>query len=157
MVDFLGGLLRRAEDGTWEVQGVPLEKGPLSKLIRKGRRARVLFRCWKMGEYKFVKLTIQLVGKVRSFLLAVALAPLVRRLFEALGNASNLMVEVLGKINYWMRMKGREFAEKISRMAAAWGNRSARNWPKDVGFIRYLTIMNLHNWKAEAAKTFSSS
>ena len=150
MVGFLGGLLRRVEDCTWEVLGVPLKKGPLSRLVRKGYRAGVLFRCWKMGEFKFVKLAIRLVGKVRSFLLAVALAPLVGRLFKALENVSNLMVEVLGEINYWMRMKGREYAEKVSRTAAAWGNRSARNWPKDAGFIRYLTIMNLHKWKAEA-------
>jgi hypothetical protein len=105
-----------------------------------------------MGEYMFVKLVIQLVDKVRSFLLAVALAPLIRRLLEALENSSNLMVEVLGEINYWMRMKGREFAEKISRMAVAWGNRSARNWSKDVGFIQCLTIMNLHSWKRETSK-----
>jgi len=150
MVDFLSGLLRRTEEGTWEVQGVPLKKGPLFRLIRKGRRAGVLFNCWKMGEHVFVKLVIQLVDKVRSFLLAVALAPLIRKLLEALENASNLMVEVLGEINYWMRMKGREFAEKISQMAVAWGNRSARNWSKNVGFIKYLTIMNFHNWKREA-------
>jgi len=152
MVDFFGGLLRRVEDGTWEVPagGIPLKKGPLKRLVRKGRRAGVLFKCLKMGEYNFLKLTIQLVDKVRSFLLAVALAPLIRRLIEALENVSNLMVEVLGEINYWMRMRGREYAEKLSRIAAAWGNRSARNWPKDAGFIKYLTILNLRKWKAEA-------
>ena len=152
MVEFLGGLLNRAEDGAWEVQGVPLRKGPLKRLVRKGYRAGVLFKCWKMSEYKFVKLVIQLVDKVKSFLLAAALAPLIRRLLKALENVSTLMAEVLGEINYWMRMKGREYAEKISQIAVAWGNRSARNWPEDVGFIKYLTIMNLHNWKREASK-----
>jgi hypothetical protein len=144
MVSLLGGeLVSRAEDGSLEVLGIPLKKGPLARLMRKGWRAGVLYRCLKKSEYELVKLVIKLLDRVSSLLLARVLAPMIRKLLEALQGTPKLMIHVLGEVNYWMRKEGRSLAEKISRVAQRWGNKSAYKWPRDIGFIKYLTIMNL--------------
>jgi hypothetical protein len=60
------------------------------------------------------------------------------------------MVEVLGKVGYWMMVKGREKAMEISRIAQKWGNKTAHKWARETGFARYLTIMNISLWESES-------
>lgn len=143
------GFLSRAEGGSFEVCGIPLKKGPLSRLIKQAQRGGVLFKCLKVAEYMFVRLVVKLTSEVRSFILARALAPIVKRLVEALQGARDLMVKVLGEVNYWMREAGRALAERLAKVAVSWGNKSALKWVNDEGFIRYLTIMNLQELKKQ--------
>jgi len=78
--------------------------------------------------------------KVRSLFIAKLLAPIVKRLLEAIGGIQVL----IGEVAYKTRTDGLRLAQKLSQIAQAWGNRSAARWPEDIGFMRYLAIMNLH-------------
>jgi len=135
--------LCRSEDGSWVVLGMPVTSWSLSRLLKVGRRRGTLHRCLKLSEYKFVKLVAELIDKVRSFFLARALEPIIRKLLEAAKSSRELMIQVLGEVNYWVMEEGRNLALRVSRIAQAWGNKSAREWHKDKGFVRYLVIMNL--------------
>jgi len=65
------------------------------------------------------------------------------------------MMEVLGKVRYWMIVKGWEKAEEISRLAQRWGNQAARRWAGEAEFARYLTIMNMSFWESEGNRKAS--
>ena len=55
------------------------------------------------------------------------------------------LVEALeGKVSWMMRQVGGPLAEKMSRIAQGWGNKTARGWINDMGFVRYLAIMKLN-------------
>lgn len=133
----------RGEDGSFEVCGVPLRRRSLLRLMKRAQRGGVLHRCLNMAEYKFVSLVVKLKDKVRSFILARALAPIIKKLLKALRAGCELMIHVLGEVDYWMKVAGRALAEKVAKIAQSWGNRLAHKWAKDEGFIRYLTVMNL--------------
>jgi|GEM_PF-1121869 hypothetical protein len=143
------GFLRRAEDGSFEVCGVPLKKKPLLRLMRLAQRSGILLRSLNAAEYMFVKLVVRLTDGVRSFRLAKALAPIIKKLFKAFQATRKLMIHVLGEVNYLIREAGQALAEKLARIAQALGNRSANKWSKDEGFIKYLTIMNLPELKEQ--------
>jgi hypothetical protein len=60
-------------------------------------------------------------------------------------DALNLIVEKLldameSGFTRQMRQIGVPLAEKISRIAQEWGNKTAHQWPNDSGFVEYLTI-----------------
>jgi hypothetical protein len=109
----------------------------------KAQRSKAWFRL-KRDERKFMDLVISVVDKVRSFLLAKILSPIIKRLLEALGGAQGVMEAALGEVAYLMAVKGRSLAQKISLIAQGWGNKSAARWPRDLGFVRYLTIVCLN-------------
>jgi hypothetical protein len=98
-----------------------------------------------------VKLVVKLKDEVRSFILARALAPIVKKLLEASQAVRELMIKVVGEVDYWMREVGRALAERLARIAQLWGHRSAYKWLKDESFIRYLTIMNLPRLQKQKA------
>ncbi|MEM0358330.1 MAG: hypothetical protein QXL77_08195 [Candidatus Bathyarchaeia archaeon] len=100
-------------------------------------------------EYMFLKLVAKTTNRVRSFFLARVLSPIVKKLLEALRDTSKLMMQILGRVSYWMRVKGWKKAKEVSRLAMRWGNKEARKWAEDAGFARYLTIMNMHLWENE--------
>jgi hypothetical protein len=144
-------LWKKAKDGLFEVCGVPLRRSVLARLLRVAQRGGFLFRCLKACEVKFVRLVVELADRVRSFVLARAIAPIVKKLLEALKGSRELMISVLGEVTYWMKEAGRALAEKISGIAVKWGNKSAGKWSRDLGFIRYLTVMNLAEFKRRRA------
>jgi hypothetical protein len=78
-------------------------------------------------------LTIRVVEKVRSFMLAKLVSRIVDKLLEAMES----------RVYRLMRTEGRSLAEKLSKIGQAWGNRAAESWVKDRGFIQYLTVSNL--------------
>lgn len=143
------GFFRRGEDGSFEVCGVPLKRAPMLRLMRLAQRGGVLLRCLSLAEYMFLRLVVKLTDRVRSFILARAVAPVIKKLFEAIKCFPRFMMEVLGKVGYWMMVKGWEKAEEISRIAQRWGNRAALKWAREPGFARYLTIMNMSFWESE--------
>lgn len=136
-------LVELGEDGTIEVCGVPLERRPLAKLRLKARRCRAWFGRLKRGERRLVDLVITVVEKVRSPFLASVLEPIIRRLLDAMESTKDGAEAVLGRVACLMRREGRGLAQKLSRIAQSWGNRSAAGWSEDKGFIQYLTVTNL--------------
>lgn len=135
--------LRKVGEVSFEVCGIPLRRGPLFRLLRRAQRSKVLFKCLSVEEIRFVNLAFRVVDEVRSFMLAKALAPIVRRLLDALQVTRELMIYVLGEVNYWLREAGRVLAEKVTWIAQSWGHGSAHKWLRDEGFIKYLTIISI--------------
>lgn len=111
----------------------------LAELRLKARHCRVWFNELSRNQRSLIELVIVVVEeKVRSLSLAKLLAPIVKRLLEAMGGIQAL----IGEIAYKMRTVGISLAQKLSRIAQAWGNKSAAKWPEDKGFIQYLTILD---------------
>jgi hypothetical protein len=142
-------LVTKADDGSLEACGIPLKKEPLSKLMKIASRIGVLYSL-PMSQRMYLNLVIKLVDKVASMLLAKLLAPIILKLLRAMKGSSKLMIEVLGKVKYWMMTKGQEKAQEISQIAQKWGNKTAHKWAKEIRFIRYLTIMNMSSWENES-------
>jgi len=130
----LSAASRRSSKGA---QQVPLTREALARLRLKALRRGVWFRNLKQSERKLLSLTIRVVERVRSFMLARLVSRIVSKLCEAMES----------RIFHLMRTKGRSLAERISKIAEAWGNRAAKFWANDRGFIQYLTVSNLSSFK----------
>ncbi|MEM2178058.1 MAG: hypothetical protein QXI49_04920 [Candidatus Methanomethylicaceae archaeon] len=135
--------LKKTEDGTFEVYGIPLKRIYLNRLIKRAQRNGILYKCLNIAELRFLKLVIKLVDKVRSFTLAKVLTPMIKKLLEALKTDRELLIKVLGEVNYWIKTIGRTLVEKIVKIAQSWGNKFAHEWINDEGFIKYLVVTNL--------------
>ena len=116
---------------------IPLTREALARLRLKALRRGVWFRDLKREERKLLDLTIRVVEKVRSFLLAKIVSRIVGKLCEAMES----------RIFRLMRTEGRSLAEKIASIGEAWGNRAAKFWANDRGFMQYLTVTNLSSFK----------
>ncbi len=116
---------------------IPLTRGALTKLRQKALRNRCWFRDLKLEERKLLELTIMVVKKVHSFLLAKLVSRIVSKLCEAMES----------RIFRLMKIEGRKLAEKVSKIGEAWGNKEAKFWSHDRGFIQYLTVCNLSSFK----------
>jgi len=116
---------------------IPLTRQALARLRLKAVRRGCWFRDLKREERKLLELTIRVVEKVRSFLLAKIVSRLVSKLCEAMES----------RIFRLMRTEGRSLAEKIVSIGEAWGNRAAKFWANVRGFIQYLTVSNLSSFK----------
>ena len=115
----------------------PYTREYLVKLKRKARRKGCWFRDLKREDRMLLDLTIRVVKKVRSFRLAKLVSRIVSKLLEAMES----------RIFRLMRTEGRSLAEKIARIGEAWGNRAAKFWANDRGFMQYLTVSNLSSFK----------
>ena len=113
---------------------IPLCRDELVRMRAKAIRRGVWFRTLTRSERAQVDLTIRVVQKVRSFLLARVLASLVKKLLDAMES----------KVLRLMREVGRSLAKELSGIAQKWGNASATRWAKDLGFIQYLTITHIN-------------
>lgn len=115
----------------------PLTRETLAKLKLKALRRGIWFKDLKREERKLLELTIRVVEKVRSFLLAKLVSRIVGKLCEAMES----------RVIRLMRTEGRSLAEKISKIGQVWGNKTAKSWARDQGFIQFLTISNLSSFK----------
>jgi hypothetical protein len=84
-------------------------------------------------ERKLLDLTIAVVDRIHSIRLAKMVSAIVEKLLNA----------VESKLTRLMRTQGRGLAEKLSRVAQDWGNRSAVYWASDLGFIEYLAVASI--------------
>jgi hypothetical protein len=105
----------------------------LAKVKLLAIRRRVFFRVLNRVERGLIYLVPKVTKCVRSRVLADALRSVMEKLLDAMES----------KVEQRMRHVGVPLAEKISRIAQGWGNRTAREWMRDPGFIRYLTIMTM--------------
>jgi predicted sugar kinase len=112
-----------------------LSRRALAKLRLRAIRRGVWFRDLKDVERKLLDLTIAVVRRIHS----VRLARMVSAVVEKLLNA------VESKLSRLMRTHGRELAEKLSRIAQNWGNKSAVHWARDLGFMEYLTLASVNS------------
>jgi len=108
-----------------------LSKDELIRMKTKAIRRRVWFRTLTMSERAQIDLTIKFVQKVRSLLLTRVLVSILKKLTDVFES----------RVARAIRNIGRGLAERISRIARSWGNKSAAEWTKDRGFTQYLTIM----------------
>ena len=120
----------RLSDGA---RSVPLTREALATLRLKAKRRGVWFRNLKQSERQLLDLTISVVERVRSFLLAKVVSRLVSRLCEALES----------RIVRLVRTEGRTMAKRLSEIGEAWGYRAARSWASDCGFMQFLVVTNL--------------
>ncbi len=110
-----------------------LSRRALAKLRSRAIRRGVWFRDLRDVERKLLDLTIVVVERVQSARLAELVSPIVERLLRAVG----------GRLSCLMRVQGRGLAEKLSRVAQGWGNRSAVRWASDLGFMEYLAVASI--------------
>jgi len=119
-------------------KSVPLTREALAKLKLKAVRRGTWFRDLKHKERQLLELTIRVVEKVHSFLLAKIVSRIVDKLCEAMES----------KIFRLIRTEGRHIAESLSMIAQAWGHPAAKSWVKDRGFLQFLVVNNLAHLKA---------
>ena len=111
----------------------PLTREALVKMKLKAMRRGVWFRDLKQSERKLLDLTISVVERVRSFLLAKLVSQLIDKLCEAMES----------RVFRLMRTEGRSLAQKVASIGEAWGNRMAKSWVNDRGFMQYLVVTRL--------------
>jgi hypothetical protein len=111
----------------------PLTRESLAKLRLKAVRRGCWFRDLKRKERMLLDLTIRVVERVRSFLLAKVVSRLVSILCEAMES----------RVYRLIRTEGLRMAEELSEIAQSWGYMAAKSWRKDRGFMQYLTVSNL--------------
>ena len=112
-----------------------LSRSALVKLKLKALRSGAWFRILKSAERALVDVTIRVVERVRSSVLANALLSVVGKLLDA----SRSRVEVA------VKEFGLPYARKLSLLAQEWGNESAGRWMFDLSFARFLAIMHINN------------
>ena len=109
---------------------IPLTRVELAKIKVKAIRRGLWFKVLSRTERASIDLTIKVVERVRSLILARMLGAIVRKLLDAMES----------KVARVIREVGRGLAEKLSRIAQRWGNKSAHHWKEDPSFVRYLAI-----------------
>ena len=96
-------------------------------------RRRVFFRVLNRVERGLIYLAPKVTDCVRSRVLSDALRSIVEKLLDAMES----------KVERRIRQIGAPLAQKISRIAQTWGNKTAHKWANDPGFIQYLTITRM--------------
>ena len=107
-----------------------LGNNELAKIRTKAIRCGIWFRALTKAERAQIDITMRIVKKIRSLFLARVLGAIMRKLLDAMES----------KVARVIREVGRGLAEKLSRIAQRWGNKSAHHWKEDPSFVRYLAI-----------------
>jgi hypothetical protein len=111
-----------------------LSKTQLIKLKLKAIRAGVWFKALPRIDRVLVDLTIKVASHIRSVTLAKNILAVTKKL-EAL---------LESKLRRAITEIGFPIACKLSLLAQKWGNEGAKEWTKDVNFVRYLAVMGLN-------------
>ena len=128
---------RKGEDKRMKTTGemrIPLTRNEIVKVKTRALRRGVWYRVLTRVERACVDLVIKVVERVRSRLLIGVLSSILRKLDAAMES----------QIWRLMRELGGKLASKMSQIAQNWGNKSAVQWTKDVGFVQYLTITHMN-------------
>lgn len=113
---------------------VSLGKGELSKIRAKAMRRGIWFRVLTRAERGQMELTMKIVERIRSFILAKVVTSIVKKLLDAMES----------RVVRLMREVGRPLARRLSMIAQELGNKLAGQWAADPGFIQYLTISHMN-------------
>ena len=101
---------------------------------RRALRRGVWYRALDRVERGILSLTARVVDRVESAILGVELVKIMRKLRDALKSGFVRRMEEFGFIR----------ARMLARQAAAWGYYAARGWASDLGFVRYLTLIDMN-------------
>lgn len=106
-------------------------KSELSLVKWRSMRRKLWFKVLDRVERAIINLTIECVERVCSLKLERIISTIVDKLTNAMRSMLEKLTEDIG----------RPLAQKLSRIAWNWGNKSAVQWAEDHGFIQYLTVM----------------
>ena len=109
-------------------------RGFLYKMRQKAFHRRVWYKALDRVERGILSLTVRIVDRVDSAVLGVVLVKIVRKLRDAL------------KSEFARRMEefGLRKARTIATQAMEWGYLAARSWTSNLGFVRYLTMIDMN-------------
>jgi hypothetical protein len=110
----------------------------LRALRVRSRRRRMWFRVLTQLERAQVDLTLRMVHRIRSPLLAQVLEAIISKLQSALES----------RIVRLVRSVGAPLARKLGEIAQSWGYRAAAAWRHDVRFARFLAVMRMNSSSA---------
>ena len=107
----------------------------LVEVRRKALRRGVWFKALDRVERGILCLTAHIVDRVESAVLGIELVKIMGKLRDAL------------KSGFVRRMEGFGLgrARRLAEQAVEWGYESAAVWGSDLGFVRYLTVLDV-NW-----------
>jgi hypothetical protein len=106
----------------------------LARIRLVARRRGVWFKALSGIDRVLLDLSLKVTRTIKSPVLMEALMTIVGKLHDALESG----------VERQMRSIGIPLAQKISMIALKWGTEAAREWTRDTGFIRYLTIMKIN-------------
>jgi len=112
----------------------PILTAQLIDVKRRAMRHGAWFRVLGKTERAIINLTIHCVERVRSSKLAEIVTAILNKLTENTKSQVKRLIESVG----------RRLAQKISQTAQKWGNKTAKQWAEDFGFIQYLAIMQIN-------------
>jgi hypothetical protein len=106
----------------------------LADVKKKALRRGVWFSALDRVERGILTLTSRLVDRVRSTELCVELVKILAKIKDAMksGFVRKMEEYSLGQ------------AKKLAAQAMAWGYSSAKAWASSLGFVRYLTMIDLY-------------
>jgi hypothetical protein len=111
-----------------------LNRAQLIKIRQKAIRAGVWYKALRRIDRVLVDLTIQVADNIRSSSLAKSILEVTRKL-------ENIMES---KFSRAIKEIGVPLAQKLSQYALNWGNKTAQMWVNDIGYARYLSVMQLN-------------
>jgi hypothetical protein len=106
----------------------------LVKVRSKALRHGIWFKVLDQVEREILNLTSIVVDRVESAVLGVELVKILRKLRDAMKSCFVRHQEEYGLCR----------AKVIAAQAQGWGYRASREWIKDLGFVIYLTVMDLN-------------
>jgi hypothetical protein len=112
----------------------PLTQLGLFNLRLRALRRRVWFKVLSKVERGLIDLVLRTVKKVRSSMLARSLIIIVKKLLNGMEN----------QITRHTRTIGFSLAQRLSRIAQSWGNKSSLMWARDPDFAKFLAICHMN-------------
>jgi len=112
----------------------PISTAQLADVKRRAMRHGAWFRVLGKTEQAIINLTIHCVERVRSSKLSEMVTTILEKLTESMKSQVRRLIEGIGPL----------IAQKISQTAQKWGNKTAKHWAKDSGFILYLVILEIN-------------
>jgi len=115
----------------------------LDDVRRRALRRGVWFRSLDRLERGIVSLAAHLIDRVESEVLGVVLVKILRKLNDAMRSGFARCMEVFG----FRR------AREVAGQAVTFGCVGARSWAEDMGFVRYLTFVEVNapiGWSARS-------
>jgi len=107
----------------------------LRKWWKRALRRRILFTALDEFDRSYLYLTMKAFDEIRNAKVGTIIVKILAKLRDALKSPFVRMMETYGV----------EKSRIISRIAVEWGHSTAGEWANEVGFVRYLTALELNS------------
>ena len=107
----------------------------LLEVRRKALRSRIWFKILDDAERAILSLVPRCVNRVKSPKLIDAVAKILVKIQEALKSP----------LERFKNQVAKPLAYRISAIARKWGNKHAKEWPENEGFVQYLAIVKFND------------